>query len=32
MIEVKNLTKEFKSPVRKEGVLGMFRTLFFYKI
>lgn len=31
MIEVKNLTKEFKSPVRKEGVLGMFRTLFSTK-
>lgn len=28
MIEIKNLTKEFKSAVREEGVLGMFRTLF----
>ena len=28
MIEVKNLTKEFKKPVRKQGVWGMITTLF----
>lgn len=28
MIEIKNLTKEFKTAVREEGVFGMFRTLF----
>ena len=28
MIEVKNLTKEFKKPVRKQGVWGMLSTLF----
>lgn len=31
MIEIKNLTKEFKSAVREEGVLGMFKTLFSTK-
>lgn len=31
MIEVKNLTKEFKKPIRKEGVIGMFTTLFSRK-
>ena len=31
MIEIENLTKKFKSPVRKEGVLGMFKTLFSTK-
>lgn len=28
MIEVKNFTKEFKKPVRKQGVWGMITTLF----
>lgn len=28
MIELKNLTKVFKKPIRKEGLLGMFSTLF----
>lgn len=31
MIEIKQLTKEFKSAVREEGVLGMFKTLFSTK-
>ena len=31
MIEIKNLTKIFKKPVREEGVLGMFKTLFSRK-
>lgn len=31
MIELINLTKEFKKPVRGEGVLGMFKTLFSRK-
>lgn len=31
MIEIKNLTKEFKTAVREEGVLGMFKTLFSTK-
>lgn len=31
MIEVKNLSKEFKKPVREEGVIGMFKTLFSRK-
>jgi ABC-2 type transport system ATP-binding protein len=31
MIEVKDLTKEFKMPIRKEGVFGMFKTLFSRK-
>ena len=31
MIEIKNLTKEFKTAVRDEGVFGMFRTLFSTK-
>ncbi len=31
MIEVTNLRKEFKKPIRKEGVIGMFTTLFSRK-
>lgn len=31
MIELKNLTKVFKKPIRKEGLLGMFSTLFSRK-
>ena len=31
MIELKNLTKFFKKPIRKEGLLGMFSTLFSRK-
>ena len=31
MIIVKNLRKEFKKPIRKEDVIGMFTTLFFRK-
>lgn len=31
MIKIENLTKEFKKPIRKEGVLGMFSTLFSRK-
>jgi len=31
MIEVKNLVKEFKKPIRGEGVIGMFKTLFSRK-
>lgn len=31
MIELINLNKTFKKPVRKEGVLGMFKTLFSRK-
>ena len=31
MIELINLTKEFKKPIRQEGVLGMFKTLFSKK-
>ena len=31
MIEVRNLTKVFKKPIRKEGVIGMFTTLFSRK-
>ena len=31
MIEVSNLCKEFKKPIREEGVLGMFKTLFSRK-
>lgn len=31
MIEIKNLTKIFKKPIRKEGILGMFATLFSRK-
>lgn len=31
MIEVINLVKEFKKPIRQEGVLGMFKTLFSRK-
>ncbi len=31
MIELINLTKEFKKPIREEGVLGMLKTLFSRK-
>lgn len=31
MIEILNLRKEFKKPVRAQGVLGMFKTLFSRK-
>lgn len=31
MIEIKNLTKEFKKPVRGVGVIGMLKTLFSTK-
>lgn len=31
MIEVKNLTKEFRKPVREQGVKGMAKTLFSRK-
>lgn len=31
MIEIKSLTKEFKTAVREEGVRGMFKTLFSTK-
>lgn len=31
MIEVKNLVKEFKKPIREEGILGMVKTLFSTK-
>lgn len=31
MIEVKHLSKEFKKPVREQGVMGMFKTLFSRK-
>lgn len=31
MIEIENLTKEFKKSIRKEGVLGMLKTLFSAK-
>ncbi len=31
MIEVSNLTKSFKKPVRKPGLWGMFKTLFSFK-
>ena len=31
MIDIKSLTKEFKTAVREEGVLGMFKTLFSTK-
>lgn len=31
MIEIQNLTKIFKKPIRKEGVLGMLKTLFSTK-
>lgn len=31
MISVKNLCKEFKKPIREEGVWGMFKTLFSKK-
>ena len=31
MIEVNNLVKEFKKPIRREGVIGMLKTLFSAK-
>lgn len=31
MIEINNLIKEFKRPIRKQGLLGMFKTLFSRK-
>ena len=31
MIKIENLTKVFKKPIRQEGVLGMFKTLFSTK-
>ena len=31
MIEVKNLSKEFRKPIRQPGVVGMFKTLFSRK-
>ncbi|HHX76139.1 MAG TPA: ATP-binding cassette domain-containing protein [Acholeplasmataceae bacterium] len=31
MIELKNVRKEFKKPVRKPGIVGMFKTLFSMK-
>ena len=31
MIQIQNLTKIFKKPIRKEGVLGMLKTLFSTK-
>lgn len=31
MIELINISKEFKKPIREEGVLGMFKTLFSRK-
>ncbi len=31
MIEVNNLVKEFKKPIRHEGVIGMLKTLFSTK-
>lgn len=31
MISIENLTKVFKKPIRKEGVIGMFKTLFSRK-
>lgn len=31
MISVKNLCKEFKKPIREEGIWGMFKTLFSRK-
>lgn len=31
MIEIKNLTKEFKKPIRGEGIFGMFKSLFSRK-
>lgn len=31
MIELKNVTKSFKKPIRGKGILGMFRTLFSRK-
>ncbi|MDE7384259.1 MAG: ATP-binding cassette domain-containing protein [Anaeroplasmataceae bacterium] len=31
MIEINHLVKEFKRPIRKQGLLGMFKTLFSRK-
>ena len=31
MIKIENLTKIFKKPIRQEGVIGMFKTLFSAK-
>ena len=31
MISIQNLSKEFKKPIREEGVIGMFKTLFSRK-
>jgi len=31
IIELKNVRKEFKKPVRKPGIVGMFKTLFSMK-
>lgn len=31
MIEINNLVKEFKRPIRKSGLIGMFKTLFSRK-
>ncbi|MDD3171506.1 MAG: ATP-binding cassette domain-containing protein [Bacilli bacterium] len=31
MIEVKNITKVFKKPIRKPGIIGMIKTLFSTK-
>ncbi len=31
MIEVKSVKKHFKKPVRKPGIIGMFKTLFSFK-
>lgn len=31
MIEVKDLRKEFKKPIRGEGIKGMVKTLFSRK-
>lgn len=31
MIEIKDLTKEFRKPIRGEGVIGMLKTLFSRK-
>lgn len=31
MIEINHLVKEFKRPIRKQGLLGMFQTLFSRK-
>ena len=31
IIELKNVKKNFKKPVRKPGIIGMFKTLFSFK-